>query len=114
MKLPEQYQNLTIEEKRTVVANLISEFWDQKIQWLTDRGGDAQIEFLFNYFFTESKEEREKMWNEMQHKYESALKEIEIIAEQIQMMDLKYRELLWTRNDASNMQSFSSNSSNVH
>jgi hypothetical protein len=41
------------------------------------------------------------------------LKEIEIIAEQIQMMDLKYRELLWTRGDVGNMQSFSSNSSNV-
>jgi hypothetical protein len=49
---------------------------------------------LFNYFFTESKEERERMWDSMQKKYEAALKEIEIIAEQIQMMDLKYRELL--------------------
>ena len=113
MKLPEQYQNLTIEEKRIVVANLISEFWDQKIQWLTDRVWDAQIEFLFNYFFTESKEERERMWDSMQKKYEAALKEIEIIAEQIQMMDLKYRELLWTRGDVKNMRSFSSNSSNI-
>lgn len=113
MKLPEQYQNLTIEEKRIVVANLISEFWDQKIQWLADRVWDAQIEFLFNYFFTESKEERERMWDSMQKKYEAALKEIEIIAEQIQMMDLKYRELLWTRGDVKNMHSFSSNSSNI-
>ena len=107
MKLPEQYQNLTIDEKRTVVANLISEFWDQKIQWLTERVWDAQIEFLFKYFFTESKEDREKMRNEMQRRYESALKEIEFIAEQIQMMDLKYRELLWCREDINNMQSFS-------
>ena len=107
MKLPEQYKNLTIEEKRTVVSNLISEFWDQNIQWLTQRVWDAQIEFLFNYFFTESKEEREKMWNEMQSKYESALREIEIIAQQIQMMDLKYKELLWSREDIDNMQSFS-------
>jgi hypothetical protein len=34
------------------------------------------------------------MWSDMQNKYEAALREIEIIAEQIQMMDLKYRELL--------------------
>lgn len=111
MKLPEQYQNLTIDEKRTVVANLISEFWDQKIQWLTERVWDVQIEFLFNYFFTESKEEREKMWNEMQSKYESALREIEIIAQQIQMMDLKYKELLWSREDINNMQSFGNHQS---
>ena len=113
MKLPEQYQNLNVDEKRIIVANLISEFWDQKIQWLADRVWDAQIEFLFNYFFTESKEDREKMWSEMQRKYEAALQEIEVIAEQIQMMDLKYRELLWTRADVKNMESFSSNSSNV-
>ena len=47
-----------------------------------------------HYFERLLEEEREKMWNEMQSKYESALREIEIIAQQIQMMDLKYKELL--------------------
>lgn len=100
MKLPEQYQNLTIEEKRIVVANLISEFWDQKIQWLADRVWDAQIEFLFNYFFTESKEEREKMRNEVRKKYETAINDLEKVANKLQKLKLQFAELLANKEDA--------------
>lgn len=105
MKLPEQYKNLTLEQKKNVISNLISQFWNEKIQWLSDHLWDSQIEFLFSYFFTESKEERDRMWNDMQKKYESALQEIEHIAQQIQLMNLKYKELLDTKADLDDLQS---------
>lgn len=99
MKLPDQYKNLTIEQKRIVVANLIAQYWDDWIQNLTDNIWDEQIEFLFTYFFTESKEQRERMWNDMQKKYESTLKEIEYIAEKIQMLNIQYKEFLASKED---------------
>lgn len=99
MELPDQYKNLTIEQKRIVVANLIAQYWDDWIQNLTDNIWDEQIEFLFTYFFTESKEQRERMWNDMQKKYESTLKEIEYIAEKIQMLNIQYKEFLASKED---------------
>ena len=73
MKLPEQYQNLLIEQKRLIVSNLILQYWDKKTQEIVDRLSDDQVEFLFSYFFTESKEAREKMWDDMQKKYKLVL-----------------------------------------
>lgn len=102
MKLPDQYKNLTIEQKRIVVANLIAQYWDDWIQNLTDNLWDEQIEFLFTYFFTESREKRERMWDDMQKKYESTLKEIEYIAEKIQMLNIQYKEFLATKEDIEN------------
>lgn len=102
MKLPDQYKNLTIEQKRIVVANLIAQYWDDWIQNLTDNLWDEQIEFLFTYFFTESREKRERMWNDMQKKYESTLKEIEYIAEKIQMLNIQYKEFLASKEDIEN------------
>lgn len=99
VELPDQYKNLTIEQKRIVVANLIAQYWDDWIQNLTDNVWDEQIEFLFTYFFTESKEKRERMWHDMQKKYEATLREIEYIAEKIQMLNLKYRETIASKND---------------
>jgi len=102
MKLPDQYKNLTIEQKRIVVANLIAQYWDDWIQNLTDNLWDEQIEFLFTYFFTESREKRERMWDDMQKKYESTLKEIEYIAEKIQMLNIQYKEFLASKEDIEN------------
>ena len=99
MKLPEQYKNLTIDQKRTVVANLIAQYWDKWIHNLTDNLSDEQVEFLFKYFFTESKEQREKMWHNMQKKYEATLKEIEYIAKKIQMLNIKAKELVSQEKD---------------
>lgn len=99
MKLPEHYKHLDINQKRTVVANLISQFGNKKIQEMIDSFSEDQIAFLFTYFFTESKEARERMWDNMQKKYESTLKEIERIAEQIQLLNIKYREFLASQKD---------------
>jgi len=99
MKLPEHYKNLDVEEKRIVVANLISQFWNKEIQKQINKFSSDQIEFLFTYFFTESKEKRERMWYDMQTEYEATLREIEYIAEKIQMLNLKYKELLAQEKD---------------
>lgn len=99
MRLPEQYKNLTIEQKRIVVANLIAQYWDGWIQNLVDNIGDEQVEFLFTYLFTESREERERMWQDMQKKYEATLKEIEYIAEKIQLLNIQYKEFLASKKD---------------
>ena len=99
MKLPEHYKNLDVDKKRVVVANLISQFWNQDIQKQINRFDDDQIDFLFTYFFTESKEKRERMWYDMQTEYESTLRELEHIAEEIQMLNIKYREFLAEEED---------------
>ena len=39
------------------------------------------------------------MWYDMQTEYESTLKEIEYIAEKIQMLNIKYNELLAQEKD---------------
>ena len=61
MKLPEQYKNLTFEQKKIIVANLISYYWNKEIKDLFEGLWEKQINFLFKYFFTESKETRERM-----------------------------------------------------
>ncbi len=99
MDLPEQYKNLDINQKRTIVANLIAQYWNKKIQEMVDGLNDDQIEFLFTYFFTESKEKREKMWNEMQKKYELVLQELEQVADRLQKLNLQFSELLAAKED---------------
>ena len=37
------------------------------------------------------------MWADMQKKYESKVREIEYIAEKIQMLNIKYKELISSR-----------------
>ncbi len=99
MKLPDQYKNLDKKQKKVIVANLIAHFWNKKIQEMVEKLTDDQVEFLFTYFFTESREARERMWDNMQKKYEATLKEIEYIAEKIQMLDIQYREFLSQKKD---------------
>ncbi len=99
MKLPEQYKNLDIDKKRLIVHNLLSQFWNEKVQETAERFNEDQIEFLFTYFFTESKETRERMWNDMQKKYETVLKELEQVADKLQHINLKLSELLSERED---------------
>ena len=99
MKLPEQYQNLLIEQKRLIVSNLILQYWYKKTQEIVDHLSDDQVEFLFTYFFTESKEVSEKMWDDMQKKYELVLKELELVAEKLQKLHLHFSELLASKQD---------------
>ena len=99
MHLPEQYKNLDINQKRLIVNNLISQFWNPKVQEMVEWFNEDQIEFLFTYFFTESKEDRERMWNDMQKKYESVLKELEQVANKLQNINLQLSELLSEKED---------------
>lgn len=94
MKLPAHYKNLDVDKKRIVVANLISQFGNEDIQKQINMFNDDQINFLFTYFFTESREKRERMRYDMQTEYESTLRELEYIAERIQMLNIKYKEFL--------------------
>lgn len=94
MKLPAHYKNLDVDKKRIVVANLISQFGNEEIQKQINMFNDDQINFLFTYFFTESREKRERMWYDMQTEYEATLRELEYIAERIQMLNIKYKEFL--------------------
>ena len=94
MKLPEHYKNLDTDQKRIVVANLIAEFGNQDIQDRVNSFNDNKINFLFTYFFTESREKRERMWYDMQTEYESTLRELEYIAEKIQRLNVEYKEYL--------------------
>lgn len=100
MKLPEQYKNLTKQEKRIIVLNLIDEYWNKKYKDMTDNLTEEQVEFLFKYFFTESKEEREKMWMDMRTKYENAVKDLEKLTNKLQKLNLEFAELLAKRKDA--------------
>lgn len=99
MQLPEQYKNLNIDQKRLIVRNLISQFWNPKVQEMVEGFNEDQIEFLFTYFFTEDKEVREKMWNDMQRKYETVLRELEQVADKLQTINLQLSELLAERED---------------
>ncbi len=102
MKLPEQYKNLTFQQKKIIVANLISCYWNKEIKDLLGSLWEKQVNFLFKYFFTESKEIRERMWDDIQREYESTIKEIEYIAKKIQMLNLQYREFLASKEDIKN------------
>ena len=99
MKIPEEYDNLDIDKKRLIVTNLVVHYWNEKTQKLVKNLRDDQIDFLFTYFFTESKETREKMWNDVQRKYESALHELEKIANRLQKLNLQFAELLAEKED---------------
>ena len=77
-------------------------YGDSKTKDLIDGLWKDQIDFLFKYFFTESKELREKMRDKMLREYESTIKEIEHIAEKIQMLNLQYREFLSNQEDIKN------------
>lgn len=99
MRLPEQYKNLDIDKKRIIVNNLISQFWNEKTQKMVKDFREEQVEFLFEYFFTDSKEDREKMWNDMQKRYISVLKELEQISNKLQNVNLQLSELLARRED---------------
>lgn len=94
MRKPDHYKNLDPDQKRIVVANLISQFWNKEIQDQINRFSDEQINFLFTYFFTESREKRERMWYDMQTEYEATLREIEYIAERIQALNIEYNQLI--------------------
>ena len=94
MRKPDHYKNLDPDQKRIVVANLISQFWNREIQDQINRFSDSQINFLFTYFFTESREKRERMWYDMQTEYEATLREIEYIAERIQALNIEYNQLI--------------------
>lgn len=109
MKLPKEYENLTIEQKKIVVDNIIHNFWDKKIRDLTEKVWDSQVEFLFDYFFTEEDEEREKKWYNMQQKYNELLVEIESIVKELQKLDLKCRELIKLEDDAKDIDKISKN-----
>jgi len=99
MKLPEQYKNLDIEQKRLIVHNLISQFWNEKTQEMVKNFNEEQVEFLFTYFFTDSREDRERMWHDMQQKYVSLLRELEQISNKLQNINLQLSELLAERED---------------
>ena len=60
---------------------------------------EDQVEFLFTYVFTDSKEDREKMWNDMQEKYVSLLRELEQISNKLQNINIQLSELLAERED---------------
>ena len=102
MKLPDHYKELDMDQKRTIVANLISHFWNKQIQEQINSFSSDQVEFLFKYFFTESRETRERMWFDMQTQYETTLKEIEYIAEKIQRLNIEYSEMLAAEEDKEN------------
>ena len=99
MQLPVQYQNLDINQKRLIVHNLISQYWNPDVQEMVEGFSEEQIEFLFTYFFTEDKEVRERMWNDMQNKYNTVLKELEKVANKLQNINLQLSELLAERED---------------
>lgn len=99
MHLPEQYKNLNPEQKRLIVYNLISQYWNKKVQKMVENFNEDQIEFLFTYFFTESRETRERMWDDMQKKYEIVLKELEQVADRLQKLNLEFSELLVSKQD---------------
>ena len=99
MQLPVQYQNLDINQKRLIVDNLISQYWNPDVQEMVEGFSEEQIEFLFTYFFTEDKEVRERMWNDMQNKYNTVLKELEKVANKLQNINLQLSELLAERED---------------
>jgi len=99
MKLPEHYKNLDIDKKRTVIENLISEFGNEDIQSRISNFNDDQINFLFTYFFTESKEKRDRMWDDMVNEYKTTINDLKEIAAKLQSLDLELSELLAQKED---------------
>ncbi len=102
MDLPEQYKNLNEEWRREIVLNLIDRCWYEKNPKIVNSLTDEQINFLFNYVFIASKEERAKMLDTIQKKYESEIKSLKAIAKKLQKLDFQFAELLAQREDAQN------------
>ena len=100
MKLPDHYKNLDVNQKRIIIADLLSQLWNWSIQNQVAWFNDEQVEFLFTYFFTESKEEREKMWYDMKNKYQAVVKDLKVLAERLQKLDFRFSELLAQKEDA--------------
>ena len=86
-------------DNRFKIVDEINNIAENLPQETAERFSEDQIEFLFTYFFTESKETRERMWNDMQKKYETVLKELEQVADKLQHINLKLSELLAERED---------------
>ena len=99
MNLPDHYKNLDINQKKVIIADIFSQIWNNNFQWQVADFNEEQIDFLFTYFFTESKEEREKMRHDMWKKYETSIKDLKAIAERLQKLDLRFAELLAQRED---------------
>lgn len=102
MKLPDYYKNLDVNQKKIIIADLVSQLWNESVQNEIAWFSDEQIEFLFTYFFTESKEEREKMWYDTRKKYQASVKDLKALAERLQKLDFRFAELLAQREDAEN------------
>lgn len=100
MKLPDHYKNLDMNQKKAIIADLVSQLWNESIQNEIAWFNDEQIEFLFTYFFTESKEEREKMRYDTRNKYQTAVKNLKMLAERLQKLDFRFAELLAQKEDA--------------
>ena len=100
MKLPDHYKNLDVNQKKIIIADLISQLWNESIQNEITWFNDEQVEFLFTYFFTESREEREKMWYDARNKYQTAVKHLKMLAERLQKLDFRFAELLAQKEDA--------------
>jgi hypothetical protein len=66
----------------------------------TNDFNDEQIDFLFTYFFTESKEKRERMRYDMKEKYKATIKDLKEIAKKLQKLNLEFSELLAKKEDA--------------
>lgn len=99
MKLPEQYKDLDIKQKKMVVSNLIMQYWNEENQDMIDGLTNEQVEFLFTYLFTESKEIRDRMRDNMQKKYELLLKDLKNVADKLQKLNLQFSELLAEKQD---------------
>ncbi len=99
MKLPEQYKDLDIKQKKIVVSNLIMQYWNEENQDMIDGLTNEQVEFLFTYLFTESKEIRDRMRDNMQKKYELLLKDLKNVADKLQKLNLQFSELLAEKQD---------------
>ena len=102
MKLPDHYKNLDVSQKKIIIADLVSQLWNESIQNEIAWFNDEQVEFLFTYFFTESREEREKMWHDARNNYQIAVKHLKMLAERLQKLDFRFAELLAQKEDAEN------------
>lgn len=100
MQSPEQYKSLNAEERKTVVLNLIDKCWYGKTPEIVNTLTDDQFDFLFNYVFVASKEERVKMLDTIQKKYETAVNNLKTIAKELQKLDIQFSELLAQKEDA--------------
>ena len=105
MELPQQYKNLDANQKKVIVCNLISQFWNERSEEIANSLNEERVEFLFSYFFTESREERERIRDDMQKKYETAISDLKMIADKLQKLNLQFSEILIKNQDAEDFRS---------